>query len=292
MSSSSDARETVGRFVFGAAALGMRYGLRRVDSSTNTAQTEDEAAALVERALAAGITTFDTAPAYGASEERLGRALAGRGAVWTKVTAGDPAASLDASLVRLQRSRVELLQWHNWTAALADDAAWRDAWSRLRSDRRVERLGATTYGVADALAAVESGHFDVVQVEFHLLNQGVVEALAEHAARNRIRIAVRSVLLQGALTTEGRELPDLRALRVGVARAREVAGDDLTRLALRTALEHRAISHVLVGFDRKEQIDEALRIASGAPLAPEQSARVRALDLRGEPECDPRTWPD
>src|SRR5207302_130617 len=108
---------------------------------------EADAAALVERALELGVTTFDTAPAYGDSEARLARALGDRGSVWTKVAAGDPSTSLSASLARLARPRVQLLQWHNWTAPLAQDAAWVRAWSALRCDPRAERLGATTYGV-------------------------------------------------------------------------------------------------------------------------------------------------
>ena len=188
------------RLVFGAASLGMAYGLPRQGADANVAPSESDAASLVERALELGITTFDTAPAYGASEERLGRILGARASVWTKVASGDPRASLEASLERLHRPRVELLQWHNWTDALGRDEAWTTAWSALRGDTRVARLGATTYGVADAAAAAKSGLFDVVQCEFHVLNQGVVAALAEHVGRGEITIAVRSVLLQDPLT--------------------------------------------------------------------------------------------
>jgi aryl-alcohol dehydrogenase-like predicted oxidoreductase len=232
------------------------------------------------------MTTFDTAPAYGESELRLGRALRSRGRVWTKVAAGDPSASLDASLARLQRSSVQLLQWHNWTSALADDAAWVRAWSALRGDPRVERLGATTYGVADAVAAAGSGLFDVVQCEFNVLNQRVVSALAGKP----IAVAVRSVLLQGALTDEGRALPDKPALRTGVERAHAVARGQLTRFALRAALEHAAIAHVLVGIDRQQQLDEAIAIATGEPLSQDQREAIASLDLGGDPACDPRTW--
>lgn len=279
--------ELTGKLVFGAASLGMSYGLPRPGAAANPAPTEAAAAKLVERALSLGIETFDTAPAYGESETRLGEILGTRGRVWTKVAAGDPSESLDASLARLKRKRVELLQWHNWTAALAKDAAWTTAWTALRGDPRVERLGATTYGVADAKAAAASGLFDVIQCEFNLLNQGVVTALA-----GRTTTAVRSVLLQGALTDEGRELPPLPALRDAVERARTIAhGYGLTRLALRFALEHRAIDHVLVGIDRKEQLDEAVDIAQGEELSAEHRAVIATLDLGGDPACDPRMWP-
>lgn len=276
------------KLVFGAASLGMPYGLPREAAGANAPPSEAEAAALVAHALALGIDVFDTAPAYGESEARLGRILGGRGRIWTKVAGGDPRASLDASLARLGRDRVELLQWHNWTAALGRDAAWRSAWTSLRTGDHASKLGATTYGIADAVAAADSGLFDVVQCEFHLLNQGVVAALAGKP----IAVAVRSVYLQGALTDEGRALPALAALRDGVDRVRSAAsGIGVTRLALRAALEHPAVSHVLVGIDRAAQLDEAIRIANGPALTDEQRARIAPLDLRGDPACDPRHWP-
>ena len=285
-------REALAKLVFGAVSIGVPYGLRRVGAGVSAMPTEAEVEVLIERAIALGITTFDTAPAYGVSEERLGRSLGARGTVWTKVMSGDPNASLDGSLERLRRARVELFQWHNWTASLGRDTEWVRAWTALRGDPRVARLGATTYGVEDAVAAAASGLFDVVQCEFNLLNQGVVSALAQHARRSGIDVAVRSVYLQGALTDEGRDLPDVPVLHGGVERARRAAdGIGLTRLALLSALEHPAIASVLVGIDRPEQLEEACSMACGPPLRPAERARIAELDLRGDPACDPRNWP-
>lgn len=292
MSSSSGGPET--RLVFGTAALGMAYGLARADTRGPEAPSLETVQALVERALELGVTTFDTAPAYGDSEPRLGRALGpSRGAVWTKVTKGDPSASLDASLARLGRASVELLQWHNWSPDVANDGSFVGRWRALRGDPRVRRLGATTYGISDALAAVDSGLFDVVQVEFNLLNRGVVETIGARARAHGVSIAVRSVYLQGALTDEGRALPERARLRAGVDAVRRLASEhatSVTRLALRAALEHPAIDHVILGFDRPSQIDEALALASGPALAPDVVSALAALDLGGDPEADPRTW--
>lgn len=281
------------KLVFGAVSIGVAYGLPREGAGKNALPEERDVAELVEHALAKGMTTFDTAPAYGVSEERLGRTLGARGSVWTKVISGNPRSSLDASLEKLQRPHVELFQWHNWTAKLAGDETWTRGWDQVRSDPRVKAVGATTYGVEDAVAAATSGFFDVVQCEFNLLNQGVVNGLAMHVRAGRVKVAVRSVYLQGALTDEGRALPDLPTLRAGVAKARAVGEGrgGLTRLALRAALDHPAIAYVLVGIDRKEQIDAAVMLASGAAITGDDRAIVEKLDLGGDPACDPRSWP-
>jgi aryl-alcohol dehydrogenase-like predicted oxidoreductase len=294
MSSSSGETERKQKIVFGTAALGMAYGLPRVGTDNPSTPSEDEVQSLIDYALERGLDTFDTAPAYGESEARLGRALAGRGRVWTKVLSGDPCASLVTSLDRLKRSHVDALQWHNWKASLAEDPMWRDSWLALRGDPRVKELGATTYGREDARAALESGLFDIVQVEFNLLNQGVVELLAtlmEGALFKKTRVTVRSVYLQGALTDEGRALPANRpTLASGVARARAVAGKNgLTHLALKAALDHHAIDNVVVGFDRAEQIHAALVLAE-RDLSPDVQVAIESLDLGGDPAVDPRTW--
>lgn len=305
LDSTNDLRE---RLVFGTAALGLDYGLARTDAagSRSTMPSLDQAKALVRAAHEAGMRTFDTAPAYGESEARLGAALEGidgqSTVVWTKVgrverldeSLGETLErSLESSLDKLHRTHVELLQWHNWTASLAQSEHFRSAWQRLAKDSRVRALGATTYGIEDARAAIESGLFRVVQVEWNLLRPIVLDSVGPLARERGVAISVRSVYLQGALTDEGRKLPPLPTLEAGVSRARSLAkenGVGLTALALRAALEHEHISRVLVGIDRVEQVREAIAIAKGPALAASTRAALASLSLGDDPAADPRTW--
>ncbi len=288
----------VRKLVFGTAALGMPYGVPRSVGAKPI--DEPGAAKLVRLALDAGIDTFDTAPAYGFAEERLGRALGSQGTVWTK-TGGrlepglldEVLRGLDRSLDRLKRPRVELLQWHNWTADLLSSSSFRQCWSRLETDPRVGKLGATTYGVADALAAVRSGLFRVVQVEWNLLNPAVVDAIANDHARSDVTVAVRSVFLQGALTDDPRRLPDLATLRDAVEAAHGCAGKagiPLADLALRAALDLDIVAHVLVGIDRAAQIQDATRVAGMPRLGEALQHSLQGLSIAGDPSVDPRTW--
>jgi aryl-alcohol dehydrogenase-like predicted oxidoreductase len=263
---------------------------------------EAQASSLVEAALAAGITVFDTAPAYGVAEERLGRTLGDRGEVWTKLgrheaigetLERDARESLEASLGKLRRGEIELLQWHNWTADLADNAYFRRCWDKLRDDPRIRGLGASTYGSTDALAAVMSGLFQVVQVEWNILNPWVVDAIEGAARARAVRIAVRSVFLQGALTDDARDLPALPVLATRVGRAQQLArrvGVSLRDLALRSALGHPGIDYVLMGVDRLDQIQEAASLANEEAFADPVRDAVRSLSETYDPALDPRTW--
>jgi aryl-alcohol dehydrogenase-like predicted oxidoreductase len=286
------------KLVCGTAALGLAYGLGRAGDGPKL-MAEADAVALVREAEQRGVMVFDTAPAYGVAEERLGLALAPSSAVWTKVGRHDISGpgladalheGLTASLHKLRRAQVELLQWHNWTPAIGESPHFRRAWDALARAPGVKRLGASTYGVVDALAAVRSGFFRVVQVEWNLLNQAVVDAVAAEGRRHGVAIAVRSVFLQGALTDDvSRTLPAIESLRDGVQQARSFAareGLGLSELALRAALGHPHIDHVLVGIERSRDISDAVSGASKPPLRLD----VSPLSRSGDPGVDPRTW--
>lgn len=290
----------LGRVVLGTAGLGLPYGLPGPDGAPPALRDEAGAISLLRRVHALGIAIFDTAPAYGVADERLGKALGATTAVfWSKLPpaiAWDRAAvrtSLATSLARLGRQRLDLLQVHNWRAGLADAADFLAVWRDLAADPRVAALGCSTYGVDDARAAVRSGLFHTVQVEWNLLNQAVVDAVADEARARGVRLAVRSVLLQGVLTARGADLPPhLHALAPARAQAEALAracGLDVQALALRAALAHPGIDLVLLGIDRDEQVaDLTAALATTTTLPPPD--RLAALHLGGD-VVDPRTWP-
>ena len=159
----------------------------------------------VGRAIEAGITYFDTAPSYGngASETNLGRALRGHGAadvvLGTKyhMAPGDRerlgaaiAASVQASLRRLGRDSVDLLQLHDpvfpdGSAAAAGGYSVRQmlheaapALARLRDSGLCRCIGITGLGDAGALRTVlDAGIFDTAQLPYNLLNPSVLDPL-------------------------------------------------------------------------------------------------------------------
>ncbi|MEC0266443.1 aldo/keto reductase [Paenibacillus anseongense] len=99
----------------------LSFGAQRIVDEHNC--TEDEAIAIVNRAIDEGITYFDTAPSYskGQSEERLGKALALHGRrndVWIATKTNDRTRDgslklLEESLKRLQTDHVEEWRLHN-----------------------------------------------------------------------------------------------------------------------------------------------------------------------------------
>lgn len=283
---------------------------------------------IAARAIEAGINYFDTAPVYGdgRSEETLGRVLREIGAevaVGTKFRlaadelAAAPTAirrSLEASLRRLGRERVDLFQLHNRVGGPSRDALAAsqvlgpvaEGLAAVREAGLTRFIGLTGLGDTDAVhQVVEAGVFDSVQCYLNALNPSggwPVERPAEQDFRGLIRraaeaglgvIAIR-VLAAGALgdggvrhplagdpggplisgTTYSDDLERAAALR---ALAAELGAESPAELSLRLVLSQPDLSTALVGFSEMGHLEAALRWADRGPL--DQSAIDRILAL-------------
>jgi L-galactose dehydrogenase/L-glyceraldehyde 3-phosphate reductase len=268
----------------------------------------------VRKALDGGINWFDTAAAYGdgKSEEALGWLLEEVPEdpfVSTKVTV-DPARedlpgqveeSLAASLRRLRRKQVTVLQLHNRIDPAAGGKAL-DLDKLLGADgvvaglERVKEkglarfIGMTALGDAAAAAdAVASGRFDSVQVFYNLVNPSAARPMPEKwtgqsltgivAAARATRTAILAirVLAGGILAQDKRPErvsmmtketdPDIEETKA--AAVFRVLGDkygDRPTTGIRFALSCPDLSTVLVGIGAPEHVDVALAAAEAGPL--------------------------
>jgi L-galactose dehydrogenase/L-glyceraldehyde 3-phosphate reductase len=161
---------------------------------------------VVARALEAGITYFDTAPAYGDGQSeinlgvvlarlkpelQLGTKLRLKTAEKTDI-AGAVVAGMDASLRRLGREQVDLYQLHNpiTQAGEGGDLTPRmvldevvPAFEKLRAQGKTRFIGITAVGETPALhAVVASAAFDTAQVCHNLLNPSAARKVGANFA--------------------------------------------------------------------------------------------------------------
>ncbi|MBL8671216.1 MAG: aldo/keto reductase [Alphaproteobacteria bacterium] len=285
----------------------------------------------VARALEAGVNYFDTAALYGngESERNLGRvlkALRPAGAiVGTKVRlaasqaggiAGAVRASLESSLSRLGRDRVDILYLHNAVTssgggdALTLSRALQEvvpAFDALRREGKVRFLGFTAIGDTAALhQLVDSCAFDAAQIVCNLLNPSAGEALPagsqaqdyglllERAcAAGTGAVGIR-ILAGGALTGSADRHPvaspppepigsaatydaDLAAAHRLMALVEEGHAGSLAEAATRYAAFHPAMGTALVGMASAAQLETALAAVAKGPLPATALLRLKAL---------------
>ena len=177
---------TVSRLGFGGAPAGLTNYLGEY-TPANAKQRQQVIDAL-QQALELGITYFDTAPGYGQgeSESIFGEALEGIGEhvfVATKVGTEDHVRpSAEASLKRLRRDRLDLLQIHgdsykpSMVDAILAPGGMLDQMEKLKAEGLVRFIGFTTEDQNPAVYRfIETGRFDVVQLCYNLLYQHPAE---------------------------------------------------------------------------------------------------------------------
>lgn len=178
---------TVSRLGFGGAPAGLTNYLDRY-SPGNVDQREQVIAA-IERAVALGVTYFDTAPGYGsgASEAIFGEALADAKEdlfIATKINRDEQhvRASIEGSLIRLRREQLDLVQIHgsSYSSALATSILGKGGLlaqlETLRDEGLIRYLGFTSEDNNGAVFDfIASGRFDVMQICYNFLHQHAYE---------------------------------------------------------------------------------------------------------------------
>ncbi len=286
----------------------------------------------VAHAIANGVSYFDTAAQYGngQSETNLGRALRackGDVTIASKLKiAGDqknsirPAmmSSLNASLARLGRDHIDLLQLHNTiTKGGEKDSLTADVicgevvpvFQELQQAGKIRFFGMTAMGETEAiLDVIERGGFYSAQTVYNLLNPSTGRALPDGYPAQDYRqlleateraemgtICIR-VLAGGALRgpDEAHELASKSVRPMGSGssfdRDRERAGkfqrlidegfvDSLPEAAIRYALGERRLTTVAVGLSDFAQLEATLAAAERGVLPSEAVAIIH--DVQG-----------
>ena len=164
----------------------------------STLDSDAEAAAVLHAALDGGITFLDTAACYGDSEEKVGKAVAGRrdsfvlaskcghqagdanAGEWTAATI---AASVEQSLRRLRTDHLDLLQLHSCSRKVLERGEAIEAMEDARRAGKTRYIGYSGDNEA-AMWAVRSGRFQTLQTSYNVVEQrartsGLLQAARE-----------------------------------------------------------------------------------------------------------------
>jgi aryl-alcohol dehydrogenase-like predicted oxidoreductase len=253
---------------------------------------------VIERALALGITAFDTADAYanGAMESRLGRLLeAHPGAiVITKVgtdrSLTPPIKRFDAehlreaahkSKERLKR-RIDVLLLHNPSSVALGKPHAAEVLNALVDDGTIRTWGASVGDAAVGKLAIEQGA-QVLELAYSAFHPQDLQGVLTLAREKQVGLLGRSVLAHGLLCGQW---PNTKQFPTGDHRRDRWTNDDFTRrisqlaalrpsvwgdvtslraAALRYALAQSALSAVVIGPRSAVQLDQLVRDAGKEP---------------------------
>ena len=295
------------RLVLGSAQWGMAYGI----ANRSGPPSERELERLIALARDAGIRTIDSARAYGTSEARIGRVLAGA-TDWRVVTklapdVGGPGIEVGEALDRVAASLAQsraALGLGTLPVVLLHRHAHRHAfggklWRTLRAEReagRIGQLGISTANPEEAWAALDDPEVECLQVATSLLDLRLHRQGFFPRARELGRtVYVRSIYLQGVAHLGSARLPAFLAPLAPTLETIERFAGELgiapRPLYLAFVRELPGV-HPILGCESADQLAQGLRdwedeTVDGALLA----TLLERLPTADAELVDPSGWP-
>ena len=263
---------------------------------------EDATRAVVDAALDAGVTFFDTADIYGnhgGSEELLGKILEGRRDQVVLATKfgkemGDGAThrgsrdyilrALDASMERLRTDVIDLYQHHEEDPGtpIAETIGTLD---ELVAEGRIRAYGTSNYSpeTLEAAKATAGPGYVSEQSEYSLLHREPERALLGTCAQLGLGFIPFFPLASGLLTGKvGRDNPPAEGTRLY---GRQIDSTDLDKVeALRAWAESHGTTLLEVAIGTLLAVDPVVSVIAGA-TKPEQ-VRANATAGAWEPSAD------
>ena len=189
---------------------------------------ENDVVRTIHAALDAGITTIDTAPAYGVgrSEELVGKAVRGRRGdvviatkcslqwhsrigklefhrggvdVYRTLRPESVIRECEESLKRLGTEYIDLYQCHQEDPDTAPELTM-GALVKLLEAGKIRAIGVSNHSVDRIMKMMKVGRLDSLQPQYNLLQRGIEEDALPFCRENRIGVIPYSPLAQGLLT--------------------------------------------------------------------------------------------
>lgn len=204
----------------GLIGIGRKWGHRETPIPS-----EEQAIAYLSHVYQKGITFFDTAPAYGSSEERLGKFLQtlspeqrngitvatkfgehwdeDRGEAYADHSFPKLRASIDQSIARL--GRIDLLQVHKTTPEVLRRSELAEAILYARK-QGIKNFGASVSDSESAQMVCESDVFSSMQFPFNESNQTFLETIASAHERGKLVVINRPFNMGGVLYEKAQSL--------------------------------------------------------------------------------------
>jgi aryl-alcohol dehydrogenase-like predicted oxidoreductase len=316
-------RRTFGRTGWAVGELGV--GMWGMGGWTGS--DDEESLESLQLAVDLGCNFFDTALAYGdGKSERLLGELVRRNSsaklyVATKVPPRNrqwpsrreftldevfPPAyirrSVEQSLENLGGADIDLLQFHVWEDAWADDERWQRAIDDMKRERLIAAAGISInrWEPWNGTRTVRTGMIDAVQVIYNIFDQAPEDELFPLCRELDVAVIARVPFDEGSLTGTltkdarwpegdwrntyfGRENLGPTVERVARLQSLVPAGSSMPELALRFILSNADVSVVIPGMRRPTHVRANVAASEKGALPPSLLASLRAHRWDREP---------
>ena len=264
------------KIALGTVQFGMDYGINSISGQVLPAEIKD----ILNYAYRQNIDLLDTAPAYGNSEQVLGKYNSHEFKIVTKTRHFDcleignrEAQLLDSdfsqSLTDLKKDRVYGVLFHNANDLLKHGSD--KLFNRLNDFKqagKIKKIGVSIYNHEQLQSIIDNFDIDLVQLPFNILDRRLVDSGMFRMLQDRgVEIHARSVFLQGLLLMTEQSRPGKFKRWGALWKVWHEWLNDNQITALEATIRHAIsipeISKVLVGVDTVSQLKEIVLASPG-----------------------------
>ena len=288
----------ISKITLGTVNFGQDYGLRKKQKNKVPKKI---AIKIIRRAFKSGIKSFDTSPDYGNAEKILGEALKKYNCLIAtkiyiqskKIDLKKILESINKSRKNLNKKKLDFIQIHNADKNIFKNSELKNFFLNLKKKELIKTIGATVYTQSEALACINSGWIESIQVPYNLINQEMNTKVFRLAKKKRIKIFTRSTFLKGVLTEKISFLPkQMEPLEKEIKKNLSKLNldlKDLKQLALKFVTSNIQIDSIVLGIDNFEQLNEIIKLKK-KKLSNSYLKKLSIFDSKSKLK-DPRLWP-
>lgn len=260
----------------GTVQFGIDYGVSSIKGQVKPIEVME----IIDFAKSVGIENLDTAPAYGNSEEILGRCNISSFNVTSKTRHFENLEineddihllkdDLSQTLNNLQQNNLYGLLVHNAEDIMKAGAEKLfDSLEELKKNGDISKIGVSVYDPMQLEYIIKRFSIDLVQLPFNIFDRRMIDSgMFEILSKKKIEIHSRSVFLQGLLLMNSHSRPKKfdQWNKLWTLWSEWLNDNNLSALeaSLRYAISVSEISNILVGVETKKQLKEIFEASSG-----------------------------
>ena len=263
----------ISRFTLGTVQLGVNYGM----ANTSGKPSEEKAFEILDTARKVGITTLDTAAAYGTSEEVVGNwQKANGGPMLTvskfKLRSDDPIAELNGQIEtsRQRLGHIAGYMFHDAQQMRDHGDKVRPILEQMKETGNMAFIGSSVYTAEDVEDFLEKFPWlEAIQIPMSVLDTRIVQrGLLDELKKRGVIVFVRSVFLQGMLCMD--KAPERFAfMQPSLDALNEVAkagGMSLPQMAVAYIRDLPGVTSLVLGWEEHSQVEDNAKLINGRAL--------------------------
>lgn len=271
----------ISALTLGTVQLGLAYGV----NNSKGMPTFEESSAILDTAIASGITSFDTARAYGESELVLKRYFENKTCEKTlisKVVFRDVDKSgvkdklfsmTKESIERLGVEKLPFLKLHNQDMLELYGDTLVYAMQDLKKEGLVDGIGVSFSDKSKLLELCDGCGFDCIQLPANIFDSKVlVDGSIKKLADAGSAVFVRSVYLQGLFFKDTNTLPEkIKCAKEPLDKLHALANEakiSMAELAITFMRDTDGIASLVLGCDTPEQLLESISLINAPKIDP------------------------